>query len=95
MIWDGAEFHRAHDWRVRANVTLITLRPYSPELNGVENLWHYLRTYCWSNRTYANYDELFDVASTTWCQRCLNTERIKSVCAKNYIPTRSQFVRFV
>ena len=37
----------------------------------------------------ANYDELFNVASTTWCQHCLNTERIKSVCAKNDIPTHS------
>ena len=67
---------------------LITLPPYSPELNGIENLWHDLRSHYRSNRVYADYDELFDVASTTWCQHCLNTERIKSVCAKYDIPTR-------
>jgi len=50
LIWDGAGFHRAHDLKVPANVTQISLTPYSPELNGIENLWHYLRSHCWSNR---------------------------------------------
>ena len=89
MIWDGAGFHRAHDLKVPANVTLIPLPPYSPELNGIENLWHYLRSHCWSNRAYRDYDNLFDVASTSWCKYCLDTELIKSVCAKSYIPTRT------
>jgi hypothetical protein len=62
---------------------------YSPELNGVENLWHDLRSHCWSNRTYRDYDELFDVAEKSWRQYGLNTDLIKSVCAKNDIPTRS------
>ena len=89
LIWDGAGFHRARDMKVPANVTLIPLPPYSPELNGIENLWHYLRSHCWSNRAYRDYDNLFEVASTFWCKYCLDTELIKSVCAKTYIPTRS------
>jgi len=89
LIWDGAGFHRAHDLKVPANVSLIPLPPYSPELNGIENLWHYLRSHCWFNRAYADYDELIDVASKSWCQNCLDKELIKSVCAKSYIPTRS------
>ena len=35
---------------VPSNVSLIQLPPYSPELNPVENLWHYLRAHHWSNR---------------------------------------------
>lgn len=89
MICDGAGFHRAHDLKVPANVTLIPLPPYSPELNGIENLWHYLRSHCWSNRSYKGYDELFEVASRSWYQHCLNTDLIKSVCNKIYIPTRT------
>ncbi|MBC7820142.1 MAG: transposase [Planctomycetaceae bacterium] len=46
MTWDGAEFHRALDGKVPANVTLIMLPPYSPELNGIQNLWHVLRGHC-------------------------------------------------
>ena len=38
MIWDGAGFHRANDLKVPANITLLPLPPYSPELNGIELL---------------------------------------------------------
>ena len=43
LIWDGAGFHTSEDVVVPSNVSLIQLPPYSPELNPVENLWHYLR----------------------------------------------------
>ena len=42
LIWDGAGFHTGLDLVVPSNVSLIQLPPYSPELNPVENLWHYL-----------------------------------------------------
>ncbi len=89
LIWDGAGFHRSHDLKLPANVSLIPLPPHSPELNGLENLWHDLRSHCWSNRTDRDDDELFDVASDSWCRYGLDADLIKSVCAKNYIPTRS------
>jgi transposase len=31
---------------------VVLLPPYSPELNPVENLWHYLRSHYLSNRKY-------------------------------------------
>jgi len=55
LIWDGAGFHTGKDLVVPVNVSLIRLPPYSPELNPVENLWHYLRSHHWSNREYAGY----------------------------------------
>jgi len=55
MIWDGAGFHTSKQLVVPDNVTVIKLPPYSPELNPIENLWHYLKSHYWSNRTYANY----------------------------------------
>jgi hypothetical protein len=79
--------------RQQANRTLIPLPPCSPELNGGENLWRYLRSHCWSNRAYRDDDELFVVAETSWCQHGLDTDLIKSVCvvcfvcANNDIPT--------
>ena len=43
LVWDGAGYHTGGGLVVPANVSLIQLVPYSPELNPVENLWHYLR----------------------------------------------------
>ena len=85
LIWDGAGFHRGHDLVVPDNVTLLTLPPYSPELNPIENLWHHLRSHHWSNRTYRDYDDLFDTAEQTWKTHCLNTTLIQSVCAADHL----------
>ena len=60
------------------------LPPYSPELNPVENLWHYLRSHYWANRSYANYDDLRHAAIDAWRNTALDPEIIKSVCRTSY-----------
>ena len=42
LVWDKAGFHTANDLQAPRNVTIVPLPAYSPELNPVENLWHYL-----------------------------------------------------
>lgn len=90
LIWDGAGFHRAGELKVPANITVLQLPPYTPELNPIENLWHYLRSHHWSNRFYRDYDELFDAATEAWRKVCLNDELIKTVCAANYLTERAE-----
>ncbi len=85
MIWDGAGFHRGKDLKTPDNITLITLPPYSPELNPVENLWHYLRSHHWANRAYDDHDALHQAACDAWQATCLNEDIIKSVCAVSYL----------
>jgi len=85
MIWDGAGFHRGKDLKVPANITLITLPPYSPELNPVENLWHYLRDHHWANRAYDDHDALHQAACDAWRATCLDEDLIKSVCRVSYL----------
>jgi transposase len=84
MIWDGAGFHVGRALKVPANVTLIRLPPYSPELNPVENLWHYLKSHFWSNRAYADYEELEQAAVDAWQTAVLDAELMKTVCAAPY-----------
>ena len=62
LIRDGAGFHTAETLETPANATLITLPPYSPEPNPIENLWHYLRSHYWSNRSYHDRDALTETA---------------------------------
>jgi transposase len=84
MIWDGAGFHVSHSLKVPANITLIRLPPYSPELNPIENLWHYLKSHFWSNRAYADYEELEQAAVDAWKKAVLNADLMKTVCAAPY-----------
>ena len=70
---------------VPSNVSLIQLPPYSPELNPVENLWHYLRAHHWSNRRYRDYDALQEEAVRSLCAVREDTETIKTVCNPPYI----------
>lgn len=85
MIWDQAGYHTAKDVRVPDNLTILRLPPYSPELNPVENLWHYLRSHYWANHPYENYDRLLQAACHAWRRACLDPDIIKSVCRVSYM----------
>jgi transposase len=89
MIWDGAGFHVSRQLKVPANITLIQLPPYSPELNPVENLWHYLKSHFWSNQAYADYAELEQAALDAWQQAVLDANLMKSVCSAPYARSAS------
>jgi DDE superfamily endonuclease len=88
LIWDGAGFHTSGSLEVPENVTLVKLPPYSPELNPIENLWHYLRSHYWSNRTYADWESLKQAAAEGLLAVGNDAERIKTVCAAPYVTAK-------
>jgi DDE superfamily endonuclease len=85
LIWDGAGFHTSRSLEVPGNVTLVQLPPYSPELNPIENLWHYLRSHYWSNRSYDDWEALKEAAAAGLVAVGTDAERIKTVCAAPYV----------
>jgi transposase len=85
LIWDGAGFHVAKALEVPANVSLIVLPPYSPELNPVENLWHYFRSHYWSNSLYPTWEDLMAAAVAAMDVAMSTPGLIKSVCAAPYV----------
>lgn len=92
LVWDGAGYQRANDLLCPDNITLVSLPPDSPELNPVENLWHYLRSHHWSNRAYPTVEDLCDAAETAWRAACLEPDLIQTVCRAPYAETRSEFM---
>jgi transposase len=89
LIWDGAGYHTSQDLVVPSNISVIQLPPYSPELNPVENLWHYLRSHHWSNRAYQDYNELESEAAKGLCAVCLDRAKVKSICNAEYVMQRA------
>lgn len=60
MVLDGAGWHRSNALRVPANLHLLPLPPYAPELNPVEHLWDELREKHFHNRVFDSLDALED-----------------------------------
>ncbi len=63
MVMDQAGWHLAGDLAVPANMRLIYLPPYSPELNPAEHLWEAVREDCFANHVFADLDAV-EVALT-------------------------------
>ncbi len=45
LIMDGAGWHKSKQLQLPDGITALLLPPYSPELNPMENLWHYMRSH--------------------------------------------------
>jgi transposase len=84
-IWDQAGYHKSKELKIPENITIIPLPPYSPELNPMENLWHYFRSHYWANRAYSDYDDSCCAAIEAWQKAALDPEIIKSVCRARYV----------
>jgi hypothetical protein len=63
---DGAGWHTANDIVVPANISLVYLPPYSPELNPIERVWLYLRERFLSLRLFAGLDDIIDACCDGW-----------------------------
>ena len=88
LVWDRAGYHTAAALEVPKNMTLLPLPPSSPELNPMENLWHYLRAHHLANRSYPNHQALLDAAGDAWRTSCLDRALIKTVCHTPYLESR-------
>jgi transposase len=54
MVLDGAGWHKAKRLPIPANMRLVSLPPWSPQLNPVEHIWDEIREKCFSNRVFAS-----------------------------------------
>ena len=52
MVLDGAGWHKAKRLPVPANIRLMFLPPWSPQLNPVEHLWDEVREKWFANRVF-------------------------------------------
>ena len=60
MVMDGAGWHKAKALSVPANMALIFLPPYSPELNPVEHIWDHIREDGFRNKAFKSIEAVED-----------------------------------
>ena len=85
MVLDRAGWHAAKALVVPANVTLVPLPPYAPELNPVERVWLHLKERFLSHRLHADYDAIAEAASQAWNRLVAETGRLTSLCSYPWI----------
>jgi transposase len=86
LVLDRAGWHVSGDLVVPANLTLVHLPPYSPELNPVERVWLYLRERWLSHRVLAGYDAVLDAACAAWNALRAEPGRLRSLTAFPWLP---------
>lgn len=89
VILDGASWHNSHGLAVPSNITLLALPPYSPELNPVERVWHYLRSHWLANSVFASLPDIMDACETAWNRFAADHALIRSLCAVGWAPASS------
>ena len=85
LVLDRAGWHGAKALTVPANVTLVPLPPYSPELNPVERVWLYLRERFLSLRVLADHRAGF-THEGFWSYTQTNAGELNA-CRTSVLPT--------
>lgn len=87
MVLDGAGWHQSQSLTLPANLRLLKLPPYSPELelNPVEHLWDNLREKSFHNRVFDSLDVLEGHLETALRDMETNHQRVHSIVAWPWI----------
>jgi len=77
LVCDGAASHTATELSLPDNIRILTLPPYSPELNPTEQLWDLIRERRFANVAYDTLEEVEDHLAEEL--RALGAERDRSL----------------
>jgi transposase len=76
-------------WRLSLEIKscrYLALPPYSPELNPVERVWHYLRSHWLANAVFPSLADIMDACETGWNRFAADHALIRSLCAVGWAP---------
>ena len=85
LFLDGAGSHRAHQLKIPANISLLPLPPYSPQLNPIENLWKIIRERFFPNLDFDHMDDLEQNLADTLNHLENSPDLIKSVTGYRWL----------
>lgn len=83
LVMDNAGYHGAKEMKVPENITILSLPPYSPELNPAERLWHWMRGQYLCNRVFKNISQILEAGCDAWNK--LTDSLVQSICAVSWL----------
>lgn len=82
MVLDNGAFHKAKKLKIPANIVLIFLPPYSPELNPAEKMWANLKRK-FTNQLFNSLEQLSDFIESAI--KTITNDIVISTCSFQYI----------
>jgi hypothetical protein len=85
MVLDGAGWHASAELRAPANMRLLSLPPYAPELNPQEHVWDELREKEFPNRVFADLQSVLAQLEAGLPRLASNRRALRSLTAWPWI----------
>ncbi len=82
LMLDNASFHKAKSLKIPANMHLLFLPPYAPELNPAEKVWWRLKREL-KNRLFKSLEDLQQAMSEV-IEKIITTQQIQQLCSYSY-----------
>ena len=83
MVADGATWHKSKALEVPANIEIIPLPPYTPEMNPIEQIWKEIRKRGFKNEVFRTLEKVVDRLCDTICS--LTCDTVKSITGRDWI----------
>jgi len=84
LVLDGAGWHGSKALRTPENITLLTLPPYAPELNPIENVRAYLRANRLAISVFETEAEIVNRCCDAWNFFANDIDTVRSITNRNY-----------
>ena len=85
VIMDQASWHQSHLADMFANLSIIHIPPYSPELNPIEQVWSWMRQNELANRCFKDYNDILSSVERAWNRFRKDANRVISLCSRDWL----------
>ena len=84
LVLDGAGWHGGKGLVVPDTISLLTLPPYAPDLNPVENVWQFLRANWLAISVFDAYGAIVAVCCAAWNRFSGDPAAVASITSRDW-----------
>ena len=83
LVCDSAAWHKSKTLKVPTNIQLLSIPPYTPEMNPIEQIWKQLRSMGFRNEVFHSLAEVLNRLDETIDR--LSNDMVKSITGRKWI----------
>ena len=83
LVCDGAAWHKSNGLQCPENIVLLTIPPYTPEMNPIEQIWKQLRSMGFKNEVFHTLQDVVIRLCDTI--KLLTNEMVRSITGRQWI----------